>query len=99
MHRVAEQTAVLVLSLVLGFLLGLLLARAGENRPYSCRHFRETCFGRNLRRTRLFRGRVTQLAGRHFAGLFVRAEIHIAVLAHFLFHALNERHWFDFCHS
>ncbi len=69
MHRIAEQTAVLVLSLVLSHQLGLLLTRA------------------------------SQLTGRHFSGLLVRAEIHIAVLAHFLFHALNERHRLNFCHS
>ena len=97
-HRIAEQTAVLVLSLVLGHQLGLLLARSRENRTHSRRHLSKTRLCRNLRRTRLFRGRVTQLAGRHFAGLLVRAEVHIAVLAHFLFHALNKSHGLNFCH-
>ena len=92
LHRVAEQTADLVLSVVLSHQSGLLLARSRENRTHSRRYLSKTRFRCRLRRTRLFRRRVTQLAGVHLTGFLVRAEVHIAVLAHFLAHTLDERH-------
>lgn len=98
LHRVAEQRTNLVLSVVLSHQLGLLFARAGQNRTHSRRHFRKTRFRCRLRCTRLLRGRVTQLAGVHLTGFLVRAEVHIAVLTHFLLHALNQSHWLNFCH-
>ena len=72
-HRIAEQTAVLVLSLVLGFQLRF-LGRILQHGAHCCLNLSETLFRLDLSRTRFFRTRVTQLAGRHFAGLLVRAE-------------------------
>ena len=99
MHRIAEQRAVLRLALVLSYQLSLLLTRSCKNRTNCGSYFRKASLSRSLRHRRFLRGRVTQLAGRHFAGLLVRAEIHIAVLAHLFLHALDESHGLDFCHN
>ena len=70
LHRVAEQTADLVLGLVLSHQRGLLLARACQNRTHSRRYFCKTCSRCGLVHARLFRTRVTQLAKRARAAVW-----------------------------
>ena len=66
-HRIAEQTSVLGLALVLS-LQRRLLSRVCKNRTHSCNDFREACFSRSLSRRGCLGARVTQLAGIDLTG-------------------------------
>ena len=52
---------------------------------------------RKLGFRRFFGGRVTDLAGEHFAVL--AEEVHVGVTTYFTTHGLYEPHWFDSRHN